>query len=54
MKMESAIWFYSSIVISLGLVYLIFRKRKRVKRPIDPEEKFIGSTYIPDIEGKEK
>ena len=51
--MESTIWFYSTIVVTLGLVYLIFRKRKKAKHSIGlPEEKFIGSTYIPDMGGK--
>jgi hypothetical protein len=36
------------------LLFLVFRKHKKIKYPIAPEEKFIGSIYIPDMEGKKK
>jgi hypothetical protein len=40
-------------IVTVLLVFLIFRKRRKVKYQTGiPEENFIGSVYIPDIENK--
>ena len=54
MKMENYIWYSISGVLFFALLYVTFRKHKKKKFPVEPtEDKFIGSTYFPDIERKD-
>jgi hypothetical protein len=54
MKMENYIIPFSGLCL-VALFYIVFRKGKKSKFKISiPEDKFIGSTYIPDLNGKLK
>lgn len=53
MKMENYIWYSISGVLFFALLYVTFRNHKKKKFPVEPtEDKFIGSTYIADLELK--